>query len=112
MSVIDTNPPVAPAPPSCPRWCAGDHSGDYADAHHAELGRVAKTGAELALVVALVRPVDGDGPPAIELSWEGADEDNTDHYLMEALEMDPDEIPHLAELLMHAHTMSTRGGRS
>lgn len=111
MSVQDTAPPTVPAPPTCPRWCDGDHSGNYAEQHRAELGRVAE--GELALIVAIVSPAAGADTPSVELSWEGADPGDTGHYLMEALELDPSEVAPFAELIGHAGLMLARiGGRS
>jgi hypothetical protein len=107
MSVHYTDPPAVPAPFACPRWCDGDHTGEYADHHRAELGRVAKPG-ELALIVAIICPTDDSGAPTIELSWEGADEGDTDHYFLEAIDLDVSEIAPFAELLMHARALLTR----
>jgi hypothetical protein len=109
MSVQDTMPPAAAAPPACPRWCHGDHTGDYAETHRAEVGRVDE--GELALIVAIVEPVDGSKPPTIELSWRDADPSCNDHWLMEALELEPSEIAPFGELIGHAATMLTRIGQ-
>jgi hypothetical protein len=96
-------PAAAPAPLSCPSWCDGDHTGDYTEAHRTEVGRVDE--GELALVVAIVSQLEPGSPRTVELSWMSSDRKCKDHFLMEAIELEPAEITPFAELIEHANTM-------